>query len=133
MNLKSTAVRAFALAASFAFANGALAAEAQEVERSKVCMMQDRVQPGPGIAHSYQGKTYYLCCPMCASTFESDPERYSKATDPVSGKQVDKATAPLLGYGGKVYFFESETTKTTFRGESERYARSLQDHQAERR
>lgn len=24
----------------------------------------------------YEGEVYYLCCPLCQSTFEKDPENY---------------------------------------------------------
>ena len=125
MNRKSATVQAFALGVSLAIGTGALAGDAtvQEVDRARVCMMQDRVQPAPGLAHTYDGKTYYLCCPMCVSTFDGDPRRYSRASDPVSGKEVDKATAPLLEYQGHVYFFDSETTKAAFAGAPGRFAR----------
>src|ERR671937_30537 len=63
-------------------------------DRSRVCMMQDSIQPKPGLAHEYRGKTYWLCCEMCVQAFTADPERFAKAKDPVSGAVVDKATAP---------------------------------------
>jgi len=28
------------------------------------------------IALEYKGETYYLCCPLCQSEFERDPDRY---------------------------------------------------------
>jgi hypothetical protein len=67
MIMKRKLVQTFALGVLLAVASGALAGEAttQEVERSKVCMMQDQVQTKAGIPHTYEGKTYYLCCP-CA-------------------------------------------------------------------
>jgi len=27
-------------------------------------------------SYSYEGKTYYFCCPMCIGEFKKDPERY---------------------------------------------------------
>ena len=123
MNRKSLGIQAFLLGASIVLTTAALAGDAtiQEVDRSKVCMMEDQVQPRAGIPHVYQGKTYYLCCQMCVDTFESDAERYSKATDPVSGRRVDKATAPVLGYQGRAYFFESDETRAAFAKEPARY------------
>lgn len=124
MNWKSRFVRAFALGALLAVGSEALAAEAitQDVERSKVCMMQDQVQTKPGIPHTYQGKTYYLCCPMCVNTFDGAPERYSRAQDPVSGQNVDKATASVLGYRGRAYFFASQESQAAFAKDPDRYA-----------
>ena len=126
MNWKSSAVQAFALGVLLSVGSGALAGEAttQAVERAKVCMMQDQVQTKAGIPHTYQGKTYYLCCPMCVNTFDGAPERYSKAHDPVSGQVVDKATAPLLAYGKQAYFFESTASRAAFAKDPERYLRS---------
>lgn len=94
----------------------------EEVERARVCMMQDKVQATAGIKHTYQGRTYYLCCPMCVGTFEGDPARYASARDPVSGQTVDKATAPVLGYRGQAYFFASDESRSAFRKDPDRYA-----------
>ena len=41
-------------------------------DKTRVCMMQDSLQPKPGLAHEYAGKTYWLCCEMCVQAFESD-------------------------------------------------------------
>ena len=127
MNWKSSAVQAFALGVLLSVGSGALACEAttQAVERAKVCMMQDQVQTKAGIPHTYQGKTYYLCCPMCVNTFDGAPERYSKAHDPVNGQVVDKATAPVLGYRGLAYFFASEESRAAFEKDPDRYANAV--------
>jgi YHS domain-containing protein len=127
MIMKWKLVQAFALGVLLAVASGALAGEAttQEVERSKVCMMQDQVQTKAGIPHTYEGKTYYLCCPMCVNTFDGEPERYSKAHDPVSGQVVDKATAPVLGYRGRAYFFASDESRAAFAKDPDRYLKAV--------
>jgi YHS domain-containing protein len=83
-------------------------------ERSHVCMMQDTVLPTAGLPVEHNGKTYFGCCPMCRGRMLAEPTKYTLATDPVSGKQVDKATAPLLEYRGKVFYFESEKTRDAF-------------------
>lgn len=129
MNWKSTAIVVFALGAFLATPTGVLAGEAmtQEVDRSEVCMMQDAVQTKAGIPHEYQGKTYYLCCPMCVDTFDDAPDRYSRAHDPVSGQEVDKATAPVLGYRGRAYFFASEESRAAFAKDPDRYLKAM-DH-----
>lgn len=36
---------------------------------------------GSGVQETYKGKIYHLCCGGCVSTFESDPEKYSKIAD----------------------------------------------------
>jgi YHS domain-containing protein len=90
-------------------------------DRSRVCMMQDSLQPKPGLAHQYRGKTYWLCCQMCVQAFNADPERYAHARDPVSGAVVDKATAPAYAVGGKAFFFNSEKTLKSFAEDPARY------------
>lgn len=128
MNWKSSVVGAFALGTLLAVGNWALAGEAttQDVERSKVCMTQDEVQTKAGIPHAYQGKTYYLCCPMCVNTFDGAPERYSQAHDPVNGQVVDKATGLVLGYRGRAYFFASEESRAAFAQAPDRYVAAVQ-------
>jgi len=95
--------------------------KAEEVDRANVCMLEDRVQARPGLPEVYNGKIYYLCCPMCKKMFEKDPEKYSKARDPVSGELVDKATAPVLAYKGQAYFFASENNRAEFSRDPARY------------
>jgi YHS domain-containing protein len=55
-----------------------------------------------------QGKTYFGCCKMCEGRLAKDPSS-RMATDPVSGKPVDKASA-IIGRAdsGAVVYFESE-------------------------
>jgi YHS domain-containing protein len=90
-------------------------------DRSRICMMQDSLQPKPGLAHEYGGKTYWLCCPMCVQAFTADPERYARATDPVNGAMVDKATAPVYAVNGKAFFFSSDETRRRFAKEPARF------------
>ena len=90
-------------------------------DRSRICMMQDSMQPKPGLAHEYKGKTYWLCCQMCEQSFNADPERFAHAKDPVTGKVVDKATAPAYAVNGKAFYFSSEATLKTFAKKPARY------------
>ena len=90
-------------------------------DRSRICMMQDSVQPKPGVAQEYDGKTYWLCCQMCVQSFTADPGKFAHATDPVTGDVVDKATAPVYAVNGKAYFFSSETTLDQFAREPAKY------------
>lgn len=83
-------------------------------DKTRICMMQDSLQPKPGLAHRYDGKTYFLCCEMCVQAFQGDPDRYAFAKDPVNGRKVDKATAPAYAVGGRAFYFSSEETLETF-------------------
>lgn len=83
-------------------------------ERTRVCMMQDTVMTTPAIPLASGGKTYYGCCEMCKAKIAAEPERYTRARDPLSGAVVDKATAALLGVDGRVYYFESEGSRAQF-------------------
>lgn len=90
-------------------------------DRSLVCMIDDNLQSKPGSPYVYQGKTYYLCCAGCLKRFASDPERFSQATDPVSGQQVDKAQALIYSYERQAYFFANEGHLKAFAKEPEVY------------
>jgi YHS domain-containing protein len=90
-------------------------------DRTRICMMQDSLQPKPGLAHEYGGKTYWLCCQMCVQAFEGDPEKYAFAKDPVNGSKVDKATAPVYAVGGRAFYFSSEDTLKAFAKNPGRY------------
>ena len=35
----------------------------------------------PAFKYEYRGKVYNLCCPGCISTFNSNPEKYSKIAE----------------------------------------------------
>lgn len=102
-------VLACALAASIA-----LGANGNIDKREYVCMMQDMVLTKPGIAIQYEGKTYYGCCDMCKDKIKNQPQKYTRATDAVSGKQVDKATAFIYGLDGDAYYFTSEANRKAF-------------------
>lgn len=90
-------------------------------DKSRVCMMQDSMQPKAGVPQERDGKRYWFCCPMCLQSFAADPERYARARDPVSGAVVDKADAPAYAFHGKVYFFGSEETLKRFSKNPARY------------
>lgn len=91
-----------------------------DIERSKIRMLQDKVQPRNGSEYVYENKPY-LCCPMSVTAFEREPERYSKAQDQVTGQLVNKATAPTLADGDRVFFFESADTRAGFAKNPDRY------------
>ncbi|MFM7140835.1 MAG: hypothetical protein ACKOCT_07990 [Alphaproteobacteria bacterium] len=91
----------------------ALRAGAQDltrVEAKRVCMVQDSAFPKDQIPVEVGGKTYFGCCEMCKGRLASDPSA-RQATDPVSGKTVDKATAVIgVTPDGKAHYFESQKT-----------------------
>ncbi len=112
-----------ALALAAVFLGRAEAEERGErvVSRARVCMLQDSVQPKDGLPYEYQGKTYYLCCGGCKATFAANPERFSKAVDPVTGEAVDKAEASAYAYHGRAYFFSTEKSLSAFAADPDRY------------
>lgn len=77
------------------------------VEAQFVCMVNDQSYEQPQIEVDVGGKTYYGCCQMCKARLQQDAAIRS-ATDPVSGAQVDKATA-IIGAAEdySVHYFES--------------------------
>ena len=79
------------------------------VERpSEVCMVNDQFMGREQIPIEVDGKTYFGCCELCKGRLATDTV-VRVAVDPVSGKQVDKATATIGALpNGKVLYFESE-------------------------
>jgi YHS domain-containing protein len=79
-------------------------------DRSLVCMVNNQFMGRPQIPIEVEGRTYYGCCEMCKGRLGNDPAA-RMATDPVSQKQVDKATA-IIGKtsDGATLYFESDRT-----------------------
>ena len=78
------------------------------VEPQYVCMVTDRSFKTPQFNVEVEGKTYFGCCPMCKSKLEKDSSLRA-AIDPVSGNDVDKATATIgTDLNQNVYYFENE-------------------------
>jgi len=86
-----------------------------KVEAKYVCMANNKMFSVVQIPVEVEGKTYYGCCSMCEARLKKDPA-LRKATDPVSGAEVDKADA-IIGAkrDGSVYYFETEETYAAFR------------------
>ena len=77
-------------------------------DTDKVCMMNDRYMGTAQIPVEVDGKRYYGCCAMCKERLAKD-RRARVALDPVSGKEVDKATALIAKRAdGSVLYFENE-------------------------
>jgi YHS domain-containing protein len=87
----------------------------QRVDPSQVCMVNNQYMGRPQIPVSVNGKTYYGCCPMCKGKLEREVSARA-ATDPVTGRQVDKADA-LIGKveNGDVLYFESQASLAAYR------------------
>lgn len=84
------------------------AEQIERVEAKRVCMVNNSVFPKDQIPVQVEGKTYFGCCEMCKGRLATDTV-VRMATDPVSGKQVDKATATIGALpSGKVLYFENE-------------------------
>lgn len=80
------------------------------VPNEKVCMVTDMLFPKKQIPVTHAGKTYYGCCENCKKTLAEDAKA-RVATDPVTGKPVDKATAVIAAReDGSVMYFESQKT-----------------------
>ena len=84
-------------------------------DTAKVCMMNDRYMGTAQIPVDVDGKRYYGCCAMCKERLARDP-RARTAVDPVSGKEVDKATALIAKRAdGSVLYFENEANLKKYR------------------
>jgi YHS domain-containing protein len=82
----------------------------KRVETKKVCMVNNAVFEKDQIPIQVSGKTYYGCCEMCKERLAKDAAART-ATDPVTKKPVDKATAVIAAQpDGTVLYFESEKT-----------------------
>lgn len=70
----------------------------------------------PQIPVEVDGRTYFGCCPMCKERLNKEPA-VRTARDPVTGQEVDKATAVIMRDAtGKILYFASETTLRQYRG-----------------
>lgn len=77
---------------------------------SFVCMVNDQFMGRAQIPVDVEGRTYFGCCEMCKARLQNDAS-FRTATDPVSGKAVDKATAVIgKAADGRALYFESERT-----------------------
>jgi YHS domain-containing protein len=81
-----------------------------KLPNSQVCMVNNRFMNSEQIAVPVEGKTYYGCCEGCVKTLKEVPTSHF-ATDALSGEQVDKAIAFIIGKPGtkeEVFYFTSE-------------------------
>ena len=109
------AVAILVSALAFAGENGIRPA-LKRVETKKVCMVNNAVFEKDQIPVQVSGKTYYGCCEMCKERLAKDAAART-ATDPITKKPVDKATAVIAALpDGTVLYFESEATLKKYEG-----------------
>lgn len=78
---------------------------------SQVCMINNRFMNSDQIAVPLNDKTYYGCCEGCVKALKDDSITHYIA-DPLSGEQVDKAIAFIIGKPGSkedVLYFKTAT------------------------
>ena len=77
---------------------------------SQVCMVNNTFMGKAQIPIEVEGKTYFGCCEMCKGRLANEPATRT-AVDPVSGAQVDKATAVMAKDADvNVLYFASHET-----------------------
>jgi YHS domain-containing protein len=111
-------IPALGLLGTLGMALPALASEDKEalevVDAQYVCMVNDARFEKKQIQVQVEGKDYYGCCQMCKERLTND-RSVRVAVDPVSGKEVDKATA-VIGADSqdRVFYFENEKNLAKF-------------------
>jgi YHS domain-containing protein len=90
------------------------------VTSANVCMVNDRDMRTPQIPIDVEGRRYYGCCEMCKTRLATDAASRT-ATDPVSGRSVDKAKA-VIGRlrDGSVLYFESQASLSKYASSDKR-------------
>lgn len=84
---------------------------------SQVCMVNNRFMNSEQIPVPLEGKTYYGCCEGCVKMLKEDPTSHF-TIDSLSGEQVDKAIAFIIGKPGSkedvLYFTSEENARKYF-------------------
>src|SRR5690606_21580275 len=84
------------------------------IAADRVCMVNDQVFPTPQIPVDVDGRTYFGCCEGCKATLAND-RRARVAVDPVTGLEVDKATASIGAFpDGRVLYFASDKNRESY-------------------
>lgn len=105
---KALGILVILLVATAAFAADVPTGPLRKVDAKNVCMVNETDMGKEQIPVEVDGKTYYGCCEMCKNTLAKDASK-RVATDPVSGKEVDKAKAVIgAQQDGRVFYFESD-------------------------
>jgi|JI10StandDraft_1071094.scaffolds.fasta_scaffold46760_3 YHS domain-containing protein len=78
-----------------------------ETPADLVCMVNNAYMGRPQMPVEVEGVTYFACCDMCVGRLNRDPAS-RLATDPVSGRPVNKAKAVMARTDdGKMFYFEN--------------------------
>lgn len=81
-----------------------------ETDSSLICMVTNRFMGSEQLPVEVNGKTYYGCCGGCVGKIVNN-KSIRTGKDPISGAEVDKATAVIgVEKGGAILYFESEET-----------------------
>ncbi|WP_282637762.1 hypothetical protein [Sphingobacterium thalpophilum] len=85
------------------------------VPAAEVCMVNDAFMAKKQLLVEHNGKMYYGCCQMCKDRIPRE-QAVRIATDPFSGKTVDKAEAiiAITGDRGEVSYFENEANYRSY-------------------
>ena len=95
-------------------------ADMEVVDAEFVCMVNDAVYDKKQVHVEVEGKDYYGCCEMCKERLAKDAA-LRVAIDPVSGKEVDKATAVIGADSYKrVFYFEDQKNFEKFKEEAKK-------------
>lgn len=96
-------------------AKGSETKKGQIVSNSEVCMVNDKFMGKPQLEVVVNGKSYYGCCEMCKNRIPEEQE-VRVAVDPISSKEIDKASAVIAvtGDDGEVSYFENKQNFETF-------------------
>jgi len=90
-------------------------AEMEVVDAEFVCMVNDAVYDKKQVHVEVEGKDYYGCCEMCKERLATNAS-LRVGIDPVSGNEVDKATAVIGADSYKrVFYFENQKNFEKFK------------------
>ena len=81
-----------------------------KLSNSQVCMINNRFMNSDQIPVPLNHKIYYGCCEGCVKALNEDSTSHY-TSDPLSGEQVDKAIAFIIGKPGSkedVLYFKNE-------------------------
>jgi YHS domain-containing protein len=106
--------------AAFAQEDAKPSGKLTRVETKMVCMINEHAMGKEQIPIEIEGRTYYGCCDMCKKALAADATK-RVAADPVTGKQVDKATAVIAKQeDGRVFYFENEESLAKYNKQFEK-------------
>lgn len=88
--------------------------EIKAQQHKDVCMVTNNVGLMKMIPVKVEGKIYYGCCQGCVGKLKNN-RSYRYTTDPVTGREIDKAKAFIVAdKAKKALYFESKETAERF-------------------